>query len=164
MDVHWKSLSTFAVACLVLNGCSDAAPPKSTKPENQPVTAPAPEPTPTPVAVEQKQPEAKIGVYEAIMLNPETSQPQPLHLELKPENKFTAYPANEANNKLHGEWKTEGPLLICTGNTELTKQTMILKIDASSLDLISITQKDTDIPLSQIMHIGAKSITFKKKP
>ena len=98
------------------------------------------------------------------MLNPETSQPQPLHLELKPEYKFTAYSANEANNKLHGEWKTEGTLLICTGNTDLTIQTMTLKIDASSFDLISIAQKDTDIPLSQIMPIGAKIISFKKEP
>jgi hypothetical protein len=35
--------------------------------------------------VEQNQPEAKIGVNEAIMLNPETDQSQSLHLELKPE-------------------------------------------------------------------------------
>jgi len=61
--------------------------------------------------LEQKQPVAKIGVYEAIMLTLETSQPYPLHLELKPENKFTAYPEKVANNKLHGEWKTEGSLL-----------------------------------------------------
>ena len=54
-------------------------------------------------------------------------------------------------------------MLIYTGNTDLTKQTMTLKIDASSFDLISIAQKDTDIPLSQIMPIGAKSISFKKK-
>ena len=98
------------------------------------------------------------------MLTPETSQPQPLHLELKPENKFTSYPDKMANNKLHGEWKTEGSLLICTGNTELTKQTMTLKIDATSFDLISIAKKNTDIPLSQIIPIEAKSISFKKKP
>ena len=73
------------------------------------------------------------------MLNPETGEQQTLHMELKPENKSTAYPANRAKNKLHGEWKTEGLLLICTGNTELKKQTMTLKI-------------------------AAKSITFKKKP
>ena len=75
MDVHWKFVSTFSVTYLVLTGCSDVSPPQPTEPENQLVTAP--EPPPTLDAVKQKQLVAKIGVYEAIMLNPETSQPQP---------------------------------------------------------------------------------------
>ena len=43
-----------------------------------------------------------VGVYEASMLNPGTNQSQPLNLELKKDNQFTAYPQNEANNKLQG--------------------------------------------------------------
>ena len=39
-----------------------------------------------------------VGVYEASMLSPGTNQSQPLNLELKEDNQFTAYPQNEANN------------------------------------------------------------------
>ena len=105
-----------------------------------------------------------VGVYEASMLSPGANQSQPLNLELKEDNQFTAYPQNEANNKLHGTWKIDGTLLVCTGNTEGTKQKMTLKIDAKTLHLLSIDQGDTPLPLGQITPPGANRITFKKKP
>lgn len=105
-----------------------------------------------------------VGVYEASMLSPGTNQSQPLNLELKEDNQFTAYPQNEANNKLHGTWKIDGTLLVCTGSTEGTKQEMTLKIDAKTLHLLSIGQGDTPLPLDQITPPGANRITFKKKP
>ena len=105
-----------------------------------------------------------VGVYEARMLSPGTNQSQSLNLELKEDNQFTAYPQNEANNKLHGTWKIDGTLLVCTGNTESTKQKMTLKIDAKTLHLLSIDQGDTPLPLGQITPPGANRITFKKKP
>ena len=85
-------------------------------------------------------------------------------MELKEDNQFTAYPQNEANNKLHGTWKIEGTLLDCSGSTEGTKQKMTLKIDAKTLHLLSIDQGDTPLPLGQISPPGASRIPFKKKP
>ena len=105
-----------------------------------------------------------VGVYEARMLSPGTNQSQPLNLELKEDNQFTAYPQNEANNKLHGTWKIDGTLLVCTGSTEGPRQKMTLKIDAKTLHLLSIDQGDTPLPLGQITPPGANRITFKKKP
>ena len=52
------------------------------------------------------------------MLSPGTNQSQSLTLELKEDNQFTAYPQNAANHKLHGTWKIDGTLLVCTGSTE----------------------------------------------
>ena len=98
------------------------------------------------------------------MLSPGTNQSQSLNLELKEDNQFTAYPQNEANNKLHGTWKIDGTLLVCTGSTEGTKQKMTLKIDAKTLLRLSIDQGDTPLPLGQFTPPGANRITFKKKP
>ena len=105
-----------------------------------------------------------VGVYEANMLSPGANQSQPLNLKLKEDNQFTAYPQNEANNKLHGTWKIDGTLLVCTGSTEGPRQKMTLKIDAKTLHLLSIDQGDTPLPLGQITPPGANRITFKKKP
>ena len=105
-----------------------------------------------------------VGVYKASMLNPGTNQSQPLNLELKKNNQFTAYPQNEANNKLQGTWKIDGTLLVCTGSTEGTRQKMTLKIDAKTFHLLSIDQDDTPLPLGQITPPGANKINFRKKP
>ena len=83
---------------------------------------------------------------------------------MKEDNQFTAYPQNEANNKLHGTWKIDGTLLVCTGSTEGTKQKMTLKTDTKTLHLLSIDQGDTPLPLGQITPSGANRITSKKKP
>lgn len=167
MSTNLKHIMIAAMICLGIIGCgeSQTAPPadSQSKPAITNSPAPAPQHAP-PVVAEEKKPDPMIGVYEATMLNIGTNDPQPLHLELKLENRFTAYPQNEANNKLHGTWKIEETFLICTGITEATKQQMTLKIDSKSLNLVSISQKDTVIPLDQITPSGAKSITFKKKP
>ena len=166
MNSRWKHIAVALAACLGVIGCGESPLPQPADFLAEPVATNTPAPiqaAPTAVAKEEK-PDPMIGVYEAAMLNPATNQPQPLHLELKTENKFTAYPDNEANNKLHGIWKIEGAFLICTGDTEATKQSMTLKIDATSLNLISIGQKDVVMPLDQITPPGAKGIVFKKKP
>ena len=105
-----------------------------------------------------------VGVYEASMLSPGTNQSQPLNLELKEDNQFTAYPQNEANNKLHGTWKIDGTLLVCTGSTEGTKQKMTLKIDAKTLHLLSIDQGDTPLPLGQITPQGLIGSPSRRNP
>jgi len=172
MKTNWKPLPLTVAAALGLIGCGES---QTTQPTAPPTTAeivkapdapePKPEPanTPAPV-VEEKKPNPMVGVYEASMLSPGTNQSQPLNLELKEDSQFTAYPQNEANNKLHGTWKIEGALLVCTGNTEATKQTMTLKIDAETLHILSIDQGDTLLPLGQITPPGANRITFTKKP
>ena len=172
MKTNWKPLSLAIPAALGLIGCGES---QTTQPPTPPAapeivkTPDAPEPKPEatnapPTVVEEKKPNPMVGVYEASMLNPGTNQSQPLNLELKKDNQFTAYPQNEANNKLHGTWKIEGALLVCTGNTEDTKQTMTLKIDIQTFHLLSIDQGDTLLPLGQITPPGANKINFRKKP
>ena len=106
-----------------------------------------------------------VGVYEANMLSPGANQSQPLNLELKEDNQFTAYPQNEVNNKLHGTWKIEGALLVCTGNTEDTKQTMTLKIDIQTFHLLSIDQDDTPLPRwARLLPRGRTKSTSERNP
>ena len=167
MSTNLKHIMIAAMICLGISGCgeSQTAPPadSQSKPAITNSPAPAPQHAP-PVVAEEKKPDPMIGVYEATMLNIGTNDPQPLHLELKPENRFTAYPQNEANNKLQGTWKIDGTLLVCTGSTEGTRQKMTLKIDAKTFHLLSIDQDDTPLPLGQITPPGANKINFRKKP
>ena len=172
MKINWNPLSFAIAAALGLVGCGESQTIQPTNPPAKPeiVKAPdAPEPKPEatnapPPVVEEKKPNPMVGVYEASMLNPGTNQSQPLNLELKKDNQFTAYPQNEANNKLQGTWKIDGTLLICTGSTEGTRQKMTLKIDAKTFHLLSIDQDDTPLPLGQITPPGANKINFRKKP
>ena len=172
MKINLNPLSFAIAAALGFVGCGESQTTQPTTPPATPeiVKAPdAPEPKPEatkapPPVVEEKKPNPMVGVYEASMLSPGANQSQPLILELKEDNQFTAYPQNEANNKLQGTWKIDGTLLVCTGSTEGTKQKMTLKIDAKTLHLLSIDQGDTPLPLGQITPPGANRITFKKKP
>ena len=98
-------------------------------------------------------------------VEPEHEPVAALNLELKKkDNQFTAYPQNEANNKLQGTWKIDGTLLVCAGSTEGTRQKMTLKIDAKTFHLLSIDQDDTPLPLGQITHPGANKINFRRNP
>ena len=172
MKTNWKPLSLAIPAALGLIGCGEShttqPPTPATTPETV-KTPDAPEPKPEgtnapPPVVEEKKPNPMVGVYEASMLNPSTNQSQPLNLEFKKDNQFTAYPQNEANNKLQGTWKIDGTLLVFTGSTEGTRQKMTLKIDAKTVHLLSIDQDDTPLPLGQITPLGANKINFRKKP
>ena len=172
MKINWNTLSFAIAGALGLVGCGESQTTQPTTPPATPeiVKAPhAPEPKPEatnvhPPVVEEKKPNPMVGVYEASMLNPSTNQSQPLNLELKKDNQFTAYPQNEVNNKLQGSWKIDGTLLVCTGSTEGTRQKMTLKIDAKTFHLLSINQDDTPLPLGQITPPGANKINFRKKP
>ena len=172
MKTNWKPLSLAIPAALGLIGCGESRttqPPTPTATPEIVKTPDAPEPKPEatnapPPVVEEKKPNPMVGVYEASMLNPSTNQSQPLNLEFKKDNQFTAYPQNEANNKLQGTWKIDGTLLVCTGSTEGTRQKMTLKIDAKTFHLLSIDQDDTPLPLGQITPPGANKINFRKKP
>ena len=172
MKNNWKPLSLAIPAALGLIGCGES---HTTQPPTPPAvpeivkTPDAPEPKPEatnapPPVVKEKKPNSMVGVYEASMLNPGTNQSQPLNLELKKDNQFTAYPQNEANNKLQVTWKIDGTLLVCTGSTEGTRQKMTLKIDAKTFHLLSIDQDDTPLPLGQITPPGENKINFRKKP
>ena len=110
MKINWNPLSFAIAAALGLVGCGESQTTQPTTPPSTPEIVKAPDvseskPEPTnapPPVIEEKKPGPMVGVYEASMLSPGTNQSQPLNLELKEDNQFTAYPQNEANNKLHG--------------------------------------------------------------
>jgi len=161
----------FFTISLILVGCGNT---NNNEPETTTNNIPKAITTPKPKSIsvtanqtEKKIKPTQIGVYEGTMKNPVLGKTQPLHLELKDAYAFTAYPDHEPNNKLHGNWKIDGDFLVCSGKTELTKQTMTLKIDSTSMELISINQgikgRETEMFLSQLIPTGAKSIIFRKK-
>jgi len=151
--------------CLILTGCSESKPKES---ESKPPKID----TTTQVALQPTQSQTTKknynGTYEATMNNPTQGKTQPLHLKLQEGNIFTAYPNHEPHNKTRGKWKVEGDFLICTGTTEQTRQIMTLKIDSTSMELISISQKingkETKMFLKQFIPIGSENIIFLRKP
>ena len=164
MQINLNTINLISL-CLILTGCSESKPQEfeSKPPKIDTTTQVALQPT-------QSQTTKKTynGTYEATMYNPTLGKTQPLHLKLQEGNIFTANPNHEPHNKTRGKWKVEGDFLVCTGTTEQTKQIMTLKIDSTSMELISISQKingkETKMFLKQFIPIGSKNITFLRKP
>ena len=164
MQINLNTINLISL-CLILTGCSESKPQEfeSKPPKIDTTTQVALQPT-------QSQTTKKTynGTYEATMYNPTLGKTQPLHLKLQEGNIFTANPNHEPHNKTRGKWKVEGDFLVCTGTTEQTKQIMTLKIDSTSMELISISQKingkETKMFLKQFIPIGSENIIFLRKP
>ena len=164
MQINLNTINLISL-CLILTGCSESKPQEfeSKPPKIDTTTQVALQPT-------QSQTTKKTynGTYEATMYNPILGKTQPLHLKLQEGNIFTANPNHEPHNKTRGKWKVEGDFLVCTGTTEQTKQIMTLKIDSTSMELISISQKingkETKMFLKQFIPIGSENIIFLRKP
>lgn len=165
MQINLNTINLISL-CLILTGCSESKPQEfESKPPKIDTTTQAAHQSAT-----QSQTTKKTynGTYEATMNNPTQGKTQPLHLKLQEGNIFTAYPNHEPHNKTRGKWKVEGDFLVCTGTTEQTKQIMTLKIDSTSMELISISQKingkETKMFLKQFIPIGSENIIFLRKP